>query len=91
MDSVGRLVASALVVIGLYYVAYIAMIDPGLRKYWREKATKKAARKRARTHGSVRDNEWSDPKSPKLSEPDQVRFLSLAGKNRRDTLRSLPD
>jgi hypothetical protein len=49
MDSVGRLVALALVVIGLYYVAYIAMIDPGLRKYWREKAAKKAARKRART------------------------------------------
>jgi hypothetical protein len=43
------LVASALMLIALYYIVYIASIDPGLRKYWREQATKRAARKAAQT------------------------------------------
>jgi hypothetical protein len=46
-DLLARLVAWTLIVTALYYMAYIAVIDPGLRKYWGEKAAKRAARKAA--------------------------------------------
>jgi hypothetical protein len=49
LDLLARLVSWTLVVTALYYSAYIVIIDPGLRKYWGEKAAQRAARKAAQT------------------------------------------